>query len=97
MIKHIVMYKLKNPTEENCKAMVDKFMSMSTQGKIDILKSVVAGTDFVKSSRSFDVVLECVFGSRQDMEAYQVHPVHIPVKEFVGSLIEKAHSVDYEF
>ncbi len=95
MIKHIVMYKLKNPTEENCKAMVDKFMSM--QGKIDILKSVVAGTDFVKSSRSFDVVLECVFGSKQDMEAYQVHSVHIPVKEFVGSLIEKAHSVDYEF
>ncbi len=68
MIKHIVMYKLKNSTEENCKAMVDKFMSM--QGKIDILKSVVAGTDFVKSSRSFDVVLECVFDSRQDMEAY---------------------------
>ena len=89
------MYKLKNPTEENCKAMVDKFMSM--QGKIDILKSVVAGTDFVKSSRSFDVVLECVFDSKQDMEAYQVHPEHIPVKEFVGSLIEKAHSVDYEF
>ena len=41
MIKHIVMYKLKNSTAENCKAMVDKFMSM--QGKIEVLKSVQAG------------------------------------------------------
>lgn len=95
MIKHIVMYKLKNPTEQNCKAMVDKFMSM--QGKIDILKSVAAGYDFLKSARSFDVVLECVFDSKEDMQAYQVHPVHIPVKEFVQTLVEKAHSVDYEY
>ena len=95
MIKHIVMYKLKNPSIENCKAMVDKFMSM--EGKIDILKSVQAGFDILKRERSFDVCLECVFDSRQDMELYQSHPVHIPVKEFVGGLVEKAHSVDYEF
>ncbi len=95
MIKHIVMYKLKNPSMDNCKAMVEKFMSM--QGKIDILKSVQAGSDFVKSARSFDVCLECVFETREDMEAYQVHPVHIPVKEFVSGLVKKSHSVDYEF
>lgn len=95
MIKHIVMYKLKNPTAENLQKMVDAFMSMD--GKIDILKSVKAGYDIVKSARSFDVVLECVFESNEDMQAYQIHPVHIPVKEFVGSLVEKSHSVDYEF
>ncbi len=95
MIKHIVMYKLKNPTSENCKAMVDKFMSM--QGKIEVLKSVQAGSDILKSARSFDVCLECVFENTEDMQTYQSHPVHIPVKEFVGSLVEKAHSVDYEF
>lgn len=95
MIKHIVMYKLKNPTEQNINAMVEKFMSM--QGKIEILKSVVAGADIVKSPRSYDVVLECVFESFEDMNNYQVHPVHIPVKEFVGGLVQEAHSVDYEF
>ncbi len=95
MIKHIVMYKLKNPTLENKQAMVDKFMSM--QGKIDLLKSVKSGFDFLGSNRSFDVVLECEFETKEDMASYQVHPVHIPVKEFVGGLVEKAHSVDYEF
>lgn len=95
MIKHIVMYKLKDASEQNCKAMVDKFMSM--QGKIDVLKFVRSGYDIVKSSRSFDVVLECEFESKEDMDAYQEHPVHIPVKQFVGGLVEKAHSVDYEF
>lgn len=95
MLKHIVMYKLKNPTPQNIQAMVDKFLSM--QGKIDQLLSVKAGADILKSQRSFDVVLECEFESMQKMQEYQVHPVHLPVKEFVGSLVETAHSVDYEF
>ena len=94
MVKHIVMYKLKNPTEENIKAMIDKFMSM--KGKIDILKFIRAGGDFVKSARSYDVCLECEFENKADLEQYAVHPIHIPVKEFVGTMVEKAHSVDYE-
>lgn len=95
MVKHIVMYKLKNPTEENIANMIDKFMSM--QGKIDILKFIRAGRDFVGSARSYDVVLECEFASREDLNTYAAHPIHLPVKEFVGGLVKEAHSVDYEF
>lgn len=94
MIKHIVMYKLKDASRDNCDEMVRRFLSMS--GKIEQLKSVKAGVDILRSPRSYDVVLECEFESREDMNAYQQHPVHIPVKQFVGELIECAHSVDYE-
>ena len=34
--------------------------------------------------------------SREDMEKYAVHPVHLPVKEYVLSVCEKSISCDYE-
>lgn len=95
MIKHIVMYKLKDPTEQNKQQLVDKFLSM--KGKIDVLVDINSGVDKVHSERSFDVVLECVFKSMQDLETYRVHPVHLPVMEYVKGVVEKSHSVDYEF
>ena len=77
MVKHIVMYRLKDRTQENANALRDKFLSM--KGKIDVLKDIDAGVDVLRSPRSFDVVLTCLFDSMQDMEIYQNHAVHIPV------------------
>lgn len=59
MIKHIVLYKLKEDTQENRKALVNKFMSM--QGKIPQLKSIQSGSDVLNSFRSFNVALICEF------------------------------------
>lgn len=95
MVKHIVMYKLSEPTEENKQKLVDKFLSM--KGKIDLLVNIESGVDKVRSERSFDVVLECVFRSMEDLEKYRVHPVHLPVMEYVKSVVAKSHSVDYEY
>lgn len=93
MIKHIVMYKLTDPTADNVKALVDTFMSMA--GKIPQLKSIIAGSDVLASERSFDVVLECEFDSLEDMAAYKSHEVHVPVVAYVKSVVAKSHSVDY--
>lgn len=95
MVRHIVMYKLINPTNENKQALVDKFLSM--KGKIDLLVDINSGVDKVQSQRSFDVVLDCVFKSMEDLEKYRVHPVHLPVMEYVKGVVEKSHSVDYEY
>lgn len=94
MIRHIVMYKLKDATEQNKIELRDKFLSM--QGKIEVLKSIKSGIDFLGSERSFDVVLECEFDSREDMETYRSHPVHLPVMSYVKSVVEQSKSVDYE-
>ncbi len=93
MVKHIVMYKLKDSSLENAQALKDKFISM--KGKIEVLKEIDAGVDVLKSARSFDVVLTCVFDSWEDMEIYKNHAVHIPVMEYVKSVVEVSHSVDY--
>ena len=92
MVKHIVMYRLKDRTQENANALRDKFLSM--KGKIDVLKDIDAGVDVLRSPRSFDVVLTCLFDSMQDMEIYKNHAVHIPVMEYVKSVVEVSHSVD---
>lgn len=95
MIKHVVMYKLKDNSCANKKKLQEKFLSM--KGKINVLKSIESGTDFLKIPRSFDVVLICTFETKEDMKIYDAHPVHLPVKEYVKSVVVKSHSVDFEY
>lgn len=93
MVKHIVMYKLKD--QSNADEMIQRFLSM--RGKIDVLKSLCAGKDVIRSARAYDVALVCEFDSLEDLEIYASHPVHVPVKEYVHSVIAEAHSVDFVF
>lgn len=95
MIKHIVMYRLKNANEENKEALVRKFLSMD--GKITELKSIEAGADVLGSERSYDVALVCTFDSIKNMSIYRDHPVHLKVKEYVQSVVASSISVDYEY
>lgn len=94
MIKHIVMYKLKNPAKDK-QQLVDTFMSM--KGKIEVLKDIVSGFDVVGSARSFDVCLVSTFDSLEDLEIYRNHEVHLPIVDYVKGIVEKSHSVDFEF
>lgn len=94
MVKHVVLYKLKDSSEESRKAVVDKLMSM--KGKIDFLVDIEAGSDFLASERSFDVALVVTLPSREDLAVYAEHPVHLPVKAFMKTAVEKAVSCDYE-
>ena len=95
MIKHVVMYQLQDSSEEAKDALVARFMSM--QGKIDVLRSIEAGKDCLGSDRSFDVVLICTFDSLADMQIYKDHPVHLPVMQYVKSVVVKSHSVDFQY
>lgn len=95
MIKHIVMYRLKNANEENKESLVRKFLSMD--GKITELKSIEAGADVLGSERSYDVALVCTFDSIKNMSIYRDHPVHLKVKEYVQSVVASSISVDYEY
>ena len=93
MLRHIVMYKLKDNSDAAKQALVDKFMSMD--GIVEELIDIKAGADVLMSDRSYDVVLETTFKNRTMMEQYQNNPFHQMVKEYVRSVVEKSHSVDY--
>jgi len=95
MITHIVLFKLAEPTPEKIAAVRDRLLSM--QGRIDLLRHLEAGTDLIRSERSYDVALLTRFDSLEDLQAYQVHPYHAgEVVPFMKANCSSIVAVDYE-
>jgi hypothetical protein len=95
MITHIVFFKLIEPTSGNIAVIRGKLMAMS--GKIPSIRSIEVGVDIVRSERSYDLALVTRFDSINDLQAYQVHPVHADeVVPHVKSVCSSIVAVDYE-
>lgn len=94
MIKHIVMFKLKEKTPDNLKALASALNGM--KGQIETLSFLEVGEDFKGSDRSFDLVLITHFENRQGLETYAKHNIHQPVTQLAGSLCSQTVVVDYE-
>jgi Stress responsive A/B Barrel Domain. len=94
MITHIVLFKLKDRSPESIARTVAVLRDM--EGKIDVLRHLEVGTDVLHSERSYDIALYTKFDSMEDLNAYQVHPVHKLVIEHMTSVREASVSVDYE-
>ena len=94
MIKHIVMFKLKDKNKENIETVVNALKTL--EGNIDLLRSAEIGVNFTESERSYDIVLTTEFHDRNALDAYGPHPKHVPVVETVRSLCSGSVVVDYE-
>ena len=94
MIRHIVVYWLKEKNETLINETVELFLSM--RGKIPGLLSVEAGADLVGSARSCDLCLCTTLESMEALQAYLTHPVHLPVKEHMHAIMERSASADFE-
>lgn len=92
MIKHVVMWKLKNLSDGD--EVVRRLKNL--EGRIPGLISIDAGTDINRSSAAYDVVLISEHESREALESYQVHPDHVEVKEFIGSVVNERVVVDFD-
>ena len=95
MVKHIVCFKLKNPTEEECRKAADVLLSM--KGNVELLRDIQVGIDFLHSERSYDLILEVVLDNKEALGAYQAHPYHVSVvKKHMHAVRETSVAVDYE-
>jgi len=94
MIKHIVMFKLKNNSKENVEKVVNALKTL--EGNIDVLRSAEVGVNFTVSERSYDIVLTTEFDNRDALNDYGPHPKHLPVVEIVRSHCSGSVVVDYE-
>lgn len=94
MIKHIVCFKLENPSIELCNKTKEILLSM--KGNVPMLIDVCVGIDFLHSPRSYDIILETYFDSKEDLEAYQVDPYHCSVvKKHMHSVASSSIAIDY--
>lgn len=98
MIKHIVMWKLKDEAHGNDKAtnahlVKEKLEALS--GKIEGLQKIEVGIDFLGGG-NFDVVLYSELSSKEALDFYQNHPLHQAVLPFIREAVMDRKAVDFE-
>ena len=94
MFTHIVLFKAKEPTEENLRFLEKTFLSMD--GNIEELKQLEVGIDVIRSDRSYDIAIITRFDSKEDYLAYDVNEFHVEkVKKVIGSYIEASKTIDF--
>ncbi len=99
MIKHIVMFRLKDAAAGNDKttnARLVKQMLEALNGKIPGMLKLEVGIDFSASNQSADLVLYSEFESRAALANYQAHPEHQAVIPFIREAISERRLVDCE-
>ena len=95
MIRHIVLFKIKDEFKEEIPQLVKNFYGM--KGKIEGMLDLEAGQDVLHSERSYDLALITVFDSMASFQAYQTHPVHLPVKKRMHEVRCASVACDFEF
>lgn len=99
MLRHIVMFKLKNEAEgatkqENAvkiKTMLDRLPAL-----IPEIKYYEVGINQTDSERAFDICLISHFENWKTLESYRNHPEHIKAVEFILKVNERSAVADYE-
>ena len=99
MIKHIVMWQLKDQAEGADKATNAKKM----KALLDACAGLVPGMHTFEVALAqpglectYDVVLYSEFESAAALDAYQNHPQHVALKPFVAAVRQSRQCMDYE-
>ena len=99
MLRHIVMWKLKESAQGASRA--DNAQTL--KAKLETCRSIVKGQGHFEVGTAeagfdctCDVVLVSDFDDKAALHAYQVHPKHQAVKDFVAAVSESRQCVDYE-
>lgn len=99
MIKHIVMWKLKDFAEGSDRAT----NAVKMKNKLDACAALVPGTLKFEVAlaqpgleATYDVVLYAEFESKEALDAYGDHPTHQALKPFIGAVRESRQCMDYQ-
>ena len=99
MIRHIVMFKLKDfPGESEKITAAQEVIKRLNElpSKIDVIRKYEAGIDIRKLSWSYDIVLIMDFDTMADLEIYTVHPAHQKFIAFNKDYSVEKTCIDYE-
>lgn len=99
MIKHIVFWTLHDEAlghSASDNAALVKSRLESLAGQIPGLLHIEVGLDISDSESSADVALYSEFEDLAALQAYQTHPAHEAVADFVGDVRSRRMVVDYE-
>lgn len=95
MITHVVLMHFKSENKQQNIAQAQD-MLLSMVGKVESLRHLEVGLNVVESDRALDLALVTRFDDLAGLESYQNHPVHVEVKRFLATVLERSFVVDYE-
>lgn len=94
MVRHIVFFNFNDDaTEAERSQLIDGLKGL--KGKIDLIKELEVGTDIADTEKSYDLALNTLFDSFEEVETYISHPVHVEVVELVKKHCSGTAKVDY--
>lgn len=99
MVKHIVLFKLKNTTTDEEKSRVMNSFKEAIEAlpdKIPVIRKIEVGLN-ITPSEFYDIALYSEFDSREDLDLYANHPEHIAAGKILAQSKESRACVDYEF
>lgn len=96
MIKHIVMWRLKDENKsENALALKQQLEAL--RDSVPTIRHIEVGICFLENDdAAADVVLYSEFDSMDDLRQYQAHPEHQKIVGFLNSVRTEKRVVDYE-
>ena len=99
MIKHIVMWKLKEFAEGADKAANAAAMKQKLDACANLVPGILKFEVVLAQPRleaTYDVVLYSEFASKAALDAYAEHPDHVALKPFIGAVRAERQCMDYE-
>ena len=99
MIKHIVMWKLKEEAEGKDRLANAREMKRRLDECAHIVPGILAFEVTLAQpglEATYDVVLYSEFEDRAALEAYATHPTHKALVPFIGAVREARQCMDYE-
>ena len=100
MVKHIVMFKMKNFEKEKDfieGVSIIRNRLVDLKNRISEIKSIEVGINELESPRAYDLVLITEFDSYDDLKSYQKHKSHLDVLQIVRDLTQNTIVVDYQY
>jgi len=95
MMRHIVCFKLQDPSEENCRKAKEVLLSMKEN--VPQVREISVGVDFLHSARSYDLILQVDLDGREELEPYQNDPYHVGVvKKHMHAVAAASVAIDYD-
>lgn len=99
MLKHIVMWKLKEFAEGADKQANARKMKEKLDACADIVPGILKFEVAIAQTgleATYDVVLYSEFTGMAALDAYQNHPQHAALKPFFGAIRDARQCMDYE-
>lgn len=83
MVKHMILWKLKDALADEEKEMLKKQIKSGLEGLVGVIPGLTAATVYIEgiSSSTADMMLDSSFESEAALNIYKTHPAHLAVAD----------------